>query len=627
MVDFEVRSFDMLPGANEQLSVAMNECHVCYALGDTLRKEDDQWRVRFVAIFRTAGKVAEIKLSDEAMPATGWAQAPVSGRAAIVSNDFRLNTAVIDAVLPFNPAKRAHYFTVWKDGMDVTPDPRLGTDACGVGTGLVGRTPVSGDYVGRLPQLTAPYRISAHGCHFTGSNDGVLPGWQEGGGWQISDQPNPDGHQHFEEHGFQVAVWDDDVYYLEEWFRPASIDDAFKTVTLSIAGPTTRWQMMRHWNVLNPGDHDYGMDDIEGPEQVAMRRRADLGADPDYLRRNVQMTVHLMTGDENPSATDNPRLWRRWKMPNRDFSLIIVDSRLWRSSFDTRLWTNRGWGDKVNVFDRHSPNRTVLGEEQYAWLEEIIKTDSSRLMCVTGIVAMNAIWTGRPRDDHTTMETPGVKSLANYVGWHAVPASRLLRLFGSREGIISIYGDVHTACLMYNVAERLYECSFGPNGPFGGRLPKPGFGRRMIDYNGGEVEVIALYHDRYGSPDLEPASGPKYWNILDMTFDTLQQDPWFGVKVRNVIDGPKEVARGGGEISAVASQTGREPISSLPAIKTLASADVMFHLETGIPVRAVRSQSDGTVPLKGFTTVEPGTRLLMIAYDGVRTESRIIKVK
>ena len=148
----------------------------------------------------------------------------------------------------------------------------------------------------------------------------------------------------------------------------------------------------------------------------------------------------------------------------------------------------------------------------------------------------------------------------------------------------------------------------------------------MTDYNGEEVEVLALYHDRYGSPDLEEASGPTYWNILDMTFDTQKQDPWFGIKIRNVIDPPKELARGGGEISAVASETGRLPISSLPVIKTLANADVRFHLESGVPVRAVRSLADGTVPLKGLATVAPGTRLVMTAYDGVRAESRIIKV-
>ena len=565
------------------------------------------------------------EVSDRDQPQGGWANVPVAAEAPVVGNDFRFHTAVLDAVLPFNPAERTLYYTIWKGGRDVTADPRIGTAAVGIGTGQVGTVPESGRYVGRLPRLRSPYRISAHGCHFIGSNDGELPEWQEGGGFQISDQPTFESFKRFEDHGFQVIVWDDDLWYLEEAFRPSSIDDAFKVVTLSISGPTTRWQMMRHWNVVNPGDHDYGMDDTEGPEQVAMRRRSDLGFDPNYLRRNFQMTAHLATGDEDPPATDNPKLWRRWKMPDRDFSLVIVDARLWRSSFETRLWTEHGWGGKVNVFDRHSPNRALLGEEQYAWLESIIRTDSSRSICVTGLNALHAVWTaGGKRNDHQTMETPDIKGLANYVGWHAVPASRLLRLFGSREGIVSIYGDVHTACIMRNPKERLYECSFGPVGPVGGRRPKPGFGRTMTDYNGEPVEVLALYHDRYGSPDLTPPTPPKYWNFLDLTFDTEAADPQIALRVRNIIDGPDEKPRGGGEAVAVASETGRLPASLLPEVRTLARADVAFRREDGTPVQATRSMPDGSVTLGGFSTVAPGTRLIMTAYDGTRVDSQVI---
>jgi hypothetical protein len=54
-------------------------------------------------------------------------------------------------------------------------------------------------------------------------------------------------------------LWEDDVWYLELAFPPPSVDDAYKVITTTLGGPTTRWQMMRHWNVLNPGDHDYGL--------------------------------------------------------------------------------------------------------------------------------------------------------------------------------------------------------------------------------------------------------------------------------------------------------------------------------------------------------------------------------
>ena len=49
--------------------------------------------------------------------------------------------------------------------MNVTPDPRLGTDSIGSGTGLVGGVPLNGDYVGRLPKLEAPYKVCGLSCH------------------------------------------------------------------------------------------------------------------------------------------------------------------------------------------------------------------------------------------------------------------------------------------------------------------------------------------------------------------------------------------------------------------------------------------------------------------------------
>ena len=76
---------------------------------------------------------------------------------------------------------------------------------------------------------------------------------------------------HLDEYGFQVMLWEDDVWYMELVMYPPSTDDAYKIIAWSICGPTSRWQMMRHWNVLNPGDHDYGMDDVKGPEQILIR--------------------------------------------------------------------------------------------------------------------------------------------------------------------------------------------------------------------------------------------------------------------------------------------------------------------------------------------------------------------
>ena len=56
------------------------------------------------------------------------------------------------------------------------------------------------------------------------------------------------------------------------------------------------------------------------------------------MQRNFQIVSHLISGDDSPSGTENPKRWRRWKMPAGDFSLLIVDSRLWRSFWKHSLW-------------------------------------------------------------------------------------------------------------------------------------------------------------------------------------------------------------------------------------------------------------------------------------------------
>ncbi len=240
--------------------------------------------------------------------------------------------------------------------MNVTADPRIGTNSVGPGTGFIGKVPNTGGYVGRLPQLTAPYKVCGLSCHAIHKNRPDLPDWQEYQAWYVHDQPTPRAFQHLEEYNFQVMLWEDDVWYLELMFPPPSTDDAYKVITTTIAGPTTRWQMMRHWNVINPGDHDFGMDDVKGPEQLIVRQKGATGQDPAYMRRNFKIVQHLISGDEAPDPAINPKNWRKWRMPASDFSMYIVDARLWRTSQDTRIWDDEGWHALENAYDRTNPN-------------------------------------------------------------------------------------------------------------------------------------------------------------------------------------------------------------------------------------------------------------------------------
>ncbi len=619
LLDFDISEFAIDPAQNTPLEPQINDCHVCYALGDTLSETASGWRVRFVSLFRSDGAKAEIRVSDTPNPPGGWESAPLAGEAPIVNNDFRRNTAVIDAKLPRNPAETDLYYTVWKDGRDVTSDPRLGSDAVGIGTGQVGDVPGTGNYVGRLPRLTAPYKLCGLSCHAIHGGGPKLPDAGRGGGFFIHDQPTPGAYRYLEDYGFHVMMWEDDVWYMELLLYPPSPDDAYKIVTTTLCGPTTRWQMMRHWNTINPGDHDYGMDDVKGPEQIAIRSEEGLGQDRDYMRRNFQIVHHLVTGDEAPSGTENPKKWRRWKMPNGDFSLLILDSRLWRSSQDTNIWDDQGWGAKTSLYSRRDVTRSLLGEEQFSWLQETVRTDSSPLICLTGINGMHTIWIGDGRrPDARTVLGERDRVAADYAGWVASGADRVLDVLGSRPGVTTVYGDVHVGMILQNQKQRIFECSFGPIGRSGGRGVKDGFGPLMRDFDGREVAVKALYHQSYDTPDLRKIDGPFYWNFLEMEFDPRGADPTIGLRVRNLVDPPGEQPRGGGSVHESASRTGRLPSCSLPATKLLPESDVLLSRSDGRPLRGARTLSDGRLPIAGLVDVAPGETVIAVARSGTR---------
>ncbi len=605
-LDFEVNEVRLVPGENKPLNEPVNELQVCYALGDSLKQVDGKWYCRFIAIFRQEGRQAQIRISTSEKPAGGWESVPFAGAVAdIVTNDFRRATAVIDCLLPANPAETEMHFTVWKDGEDVTDDPR----------------PRAQKYVGRLPQLRAPYRLCGLSCH---AISGRKPGMEHTDKYQenwIHDQPQRDAFIYTEHFEFQVMVWEDDVWYLELVLYTTSTDDAYKIITTTLGNPMTRWQMMRHWNTINPGDHDHGMDDVKGPEQIAIRTQPGLGQDIEYMQRNFQIVSHLISGDDSPSGTENPKRWRRWKMPDGDFSLLIVDSRLWRTSQDTHIWGNEGWAGKGHIYDRKDPTRSLLGEEQYAWLQEVIRTDSSALICVSGINGMHTIW--QPSAEAEQRD----RVAADYAGWVKAGCDRVIELLSSREGVVSVYGDVHIGSIARNRQAGLYECSFGPIGRTGGRRIKHDFGPRMQDYDGRELDIIALYHQDYESPDLKRQSNPGYWNFLEMHFDTRDAEANIQLRVRRLDEPPNPEGQGGGWVNVKASTTGRPIDSRLPEFTTLPNAHVKFSTADGRPIRGARSRADGRVPVAGLVDVSAGTKVLMTAFDGRSADAQLLETR
>lgn len=615
-LDFEVQRVLATARDDRLQLIGRSELHVAYPLGDTLqRNADGAWQCRFLALFRNPGDRVEIRIADRTDPEGGWAGVPIAGTGRIVDNTFRHYTAVVEVMLPGDPSEQTFHYTVWKDGLDVTADPRYG---------FLGRK----EYVGRLPRLAAPYRVCTLGGHAIHAGRADLP---EAGTYQrnwIHGQPSMGAYQHFEAYDFQIINWDDDVWYLELLFPPPSTDDAYKIITLTLANPTTRWQMMRHWNVINPGDHDYGMDDVKGPEQRLVRLRDDLGQDSEYMRRNFDLVRHLVRGIEEPTGAENPKDWRRWTMPDGDFSLYILDPRLWRSSQDTDLWVNTGWGKRRALYDRTDPTRTLLGEEQFAWFSERIHTDAAPLVCVSGINCLHPIFTGGMTDEATGFRFANLcRIAADYSGWVKAGADRVIELLGSRSGVVSVYGDIHLASLVQNVEHRFVEASCGPIGRTGSRGLIRGFGPRMKDVDGRDVEVIGLYHDRYDSPAQHPREKdrPQIWNFLELEFDPRGAEPRLGVRIRHIEDPPDAEPRGGGLVDLGVSETGRRATASLPPIATLPEADVRFSRLDGTPLRATRSLPDGTLPLAALPDVSPGTRLLVTATRGQDAEAMVVE--
>lgn len=628
LLDVEIEEVAIDPGENTSLEAPLNECHMAYPLGQTLEERAEGWQCRFVSLFRSEGEEAAIRIAETPDPEDGWESVPVAGTGAIVTNDFRRNTALIDAVLPGSPADQTFYYTVWKDGENVTADPRIGTDAVGAGTGFIGEVPEDGGYLGRLPQLAPPYRLCGLSCHAVTGNQPDLPDDGAYGAWWLHDQPTPEAFRHLEEYDYQVMLWEDDVWYMELTMSPLSTDDAYRVVTNTMGGPTSRWQMMRHWNVINPGDHDHGLDDVKGPEQYILRNEEGLGHDPEYLRRNFEIVSHLTRGEARPSGRGNPKRWARWQMPNEDFSLIICDGRIWRGSQETDVWEGEGWGLQNNLYDRTNPNRTLLGEEQFAWLQETVRTDPAPLLCLTGINGLHTVWQGKLQSEATgEVFRQDDRVAADYAGWVKAGSDRVIDLLGSRSGVVSVYGDVHTGSILKNTEHGLYEASFGPIGRSGSRSVKQGFGRSMTDFDGRDVEVEALYHDTYQNPDLDPLEGPSYWNVLEMVFDPREEETDIQLRIRNLVDPPSEAPRGGGSVGVSLSDTGRSPASRLPDISLLSNARVQVMRPNGRPVRAMRTREDGTLADRSLADVPPGEELLLVARRGEESESAVVSTE
>ena len=219
----------------------------------------------------------------------------------------------------------------------------------------------------------------------------------------------------------------------------------------------------------------------------------------------------------------------------------------------------------------------------------------------------------------------------DFAGWRSAPARRLMELFGSREGIVALYGDLHHAGISRNVRNNVIEAHFGHTGNSGYlRAPKHDFARRMTDFNGEEVEVLANYHQYWNSLELtrRPQRSDRRrdaQNFMEMVFDTRLSDPRIQMKIRHTLDAAEDEPRGGGTLDVALFETGRSPASVLPKVKTLSSADVILYNSDGAPIRGTRTRDDGSLALSGLVDIPPGSEITLVSRKGSEVDAQTFR--
>jgi hypothetical protein len=140
--------------------------------------------------------------------------------------------------------------------------------------------------------------------------------------------------------------------------------------------------------------------------------------------------------------------------------------------------------------------------------------------------------------------------------------------------------------------------------------------------------LTSLYHKTHADPELEghARGDPFYWNFLEMAFDPRSAAPGIGLRVANLIDPPDAKPRGGAPLETSATATGRGATCTLPALSTLANADVRFATLNGRPIRGTRSDAKGKLSLSGLIGPEPGDRIILTAHDGKKADAQLLTV-
>ena len=242
--------------------------------------------------------------------------------------------------------------------------------------------------------------------------------------------------------------------------------------------------MMVAWD-----DHDYGAND----------------AGNDFVFRKLAERVHeQFWGLSETEAGTRPGTYyaRSFGPEGKRTQIIMLDTRFFRSP----LKVTDDWGapGKQRYVPQTASDQEMLGEEQWAWLEEELKKPADLRLLVSSIQL--------------------VPDVHGWEAWDKLPAERE-RLYSlidqtGAEGVVAVSGDRHTAFLYRKdgvISQPLYELtasslnlSFSDesnevdDAQLGAGYAKTNFGSINIDWEKGELSLVI--HSESGQPMRQVSS-------------------------------------------------------------------------------------------------------------------------
>ncbi|WDI32995.1 alkaline phosphatase D family protein [Hyphococcus flavus] len=220
-------------------------------------------------------------------------------------------------------------------------------------------------------------------------------------------------------------------------------------------------------------DHDYGMNDA--------------GGEYEYKESAEALFEYVWAVPDDDPRRSRPGIYGSWIVgeDSKRVQIIMLDTRFFRSKL--KPTDERGAPGKERYIPDSDPAKTMLGEEQWAWLAEELQKPADLRLLVSSVQVI--------ADGH------------GWEAWKMLPAerARLYKLIAETDanGVIMLTGDRHSAALYRKEGVNdypLFEATssslnlplrawLDPNEPYEQEPGPNRLGDMIIDANYGLVEI------------------------------------------------------------------------------------------------------------------------------------------